>query len=243
MVRMMRGLVARAVAGAVLAASQALAADFRVTPYLQNPTSDAVTIRWLSDAADPGSLSIDGRSFLSSPTLTTTLEYQAAEPVGDRLSGLPWLHSVRVTGLTPNAAYPYAVSQGATTEGGSVVTPVASAATTGLAPGSGVRLFVYSDTETEPESASSRVSWSAPVAAGRPAWVGGLYPATQTVGYTQNLALVTARAAEAQAAGRATMIALPGDLVESGGEQRDWDEFWRHSAGPYGNVAASTAIV
>lgn len=26
--------------------------DFRVEPYLQNPTSDAVTIRWLSEGSD-----------------------------------------------------------------------------------------------------------------------------------------------------------------------------------------------
>ena len=224
-------------------AAAARGADFRVLPYLQNPTSDAVTIRWLSATDDPGSVAIAGQSFTSSPTLAATLDYQAAEPAGDRYAGLPWLHSVRVTGLAAATAYPYAVSQGSSTAAGTVATPIPSAATTGLAAGSGVRMFVYSDSETEPESAAARVGWSAPPGATRPAWVGGLYPATQTVGYTQNLGIVAARAAEAQAAGRATLIAIPGDLVESGGEQRDWDEFWRHSAGPYGTVAASTAIV
>ena len=235
------------VAGAVLltttAAATARSDDFRVTPYLQNPTSDAITIRWLSDTDDPGSLSINGQILGSTPTLAATLAYQAAEPAGDRYPGLPWLHSVRVTGLNANTAYPYAVNQGASTAAGTVATPIPSAATSGLAVASGVRLFVYSDSETEPESAAARVTWAAPAGATRPAWVGGLYPATQTVGSTQNLAIVAARAAEAQAVGRATLIALPGDLVESGGEQRDWDEFWRHSAGSYGSVAASTAIV
>lgn len=140
--------------------------DFRVEPYLQNPTSDAVTIRWLSEGSDAG-----------------------------------------------------------------------------LNTGSGVRLFVYSDTETQPESRTSQVSWAEPTGANRPAWVNGQYVATETEGYTQNLSIVASRAAEAQALGRATMIALPGDLVESGGEQRDWDEFWRHSAGSEGTVASSTAIV
>lgn len=27
-------------------------------------------------------------------------------------------------------------------------------------------------------------------------------------------------------------VTISGDLVESGGEQRDWDEFWRHLASP-----------
>ena len=211
------------VAGAVLltttAAATARGDDFRVTPYLQNPASDAITIRWLSDTADPGSLSINGQILGSTPTLAATLAYQAAEPAGDRYPGLPWLHSVRVTGLSANTAYPYAVNQGASTAAGTVATPIPSAATSGLAVASGVRLFVYSDSETEPESAAARVTWAAPAGATRPAWVGDLYPATQTAGYTQNLAIVAARAAEAQAAGRATLIALPGDLVESGG----WD--------------------
>jgi hypothetical protein len=39
------------------------------------------------------------------------------------------------------------------------------------------------------------------------------------------------------------MMAISGDLVESGGEQRDWDEFWRHHAGEFGSLAAGVAIV
>jgi len=217
--------------------------DFRVDPYLQNPTSDAVTIRWLSEGSDAGTVSIDGRVLTSSPVQASTLDYQTDEPLSDRLSGLPWLHTVRVPNLTPASSYAYSVTQGSTTRGGSVVTPITSAATRGLSTGSGVRLFVYSDTETQPESRTSQVSWAEPTAANRPAWVNGQYVATETEGYTQNLSIVASRAAEAQALGRATMIALPGDLVESGGEQRDWDEFWRHSAGSKGTVASSTAIV
>jgi hypothetical protein len=217
--------------------------DFRVKPYLQNPTGDGVTIRWLSESSDSGTVSIDGRVLTSSPVQASTLDYQADEPLSDRFTGLPWLHSVRVPNLSAARSYAYSVTQGATTRGGSVVTPVSSAATAGLTAGSGVRLFVYSDTETQPESRTTQVAWAEPVGANRPAWVNGRYLATETEGYTQNLSIVAYRAAEAQALGRATMIALPGDLVESGGEQRDWDEFWRHSAGSVGTVASSTAIV
>ncbi|MEI6636770.1 MAG: hypothetical protein WCO99_09400, partial [Planctomycetota bacterium] len=155
-------LVAGAVLLATTAAATARGDDFRVTPYLQNPTSDAITIRWLSATADPGSLSINGQILGSTPTLAATLAYQAAEPAGDRYPGLPWLHSVRVTGLNANTAYPYAVNQGTSTAAGTVATPIPSAATSGLATASGVRLFVYSDSETEPESAAARVTWAAP---------------------------------------------------------------------------------
>ena len=236
------------------------AQDFRVEPYLQNPAADAITIRWLSEAAAPGSVTIDGRSFTSSPTLASTLDYQAAEPLADRHAGLPWIHSVRVTSLAADAAHAYSVTQGATTRAGTVRTPPAAAA----GPGSGVRLFIYADSETEPESATKRTDWNASLAPGstRPGWiptrsttVNGVpgtvdqYLATERTGYTRNLAIMQARAAEAHAAGRATLAAIAGDLVESGGEQRDWDEFWRHNAGSLapdpgvGGFAATTAIV
>ncbi len=224
-------------------AANAAGQDFRVEPYLQNPTSEAITLRWLSETSNAGSVTIDGRLFSSTPVRADALDYQADEPLDNRATGLPWLHTVRVSGLNPNSSYGYAVTQGSTTKTGSVVTPLQSALAPGLATGSGVRLFVYSDTETQPESRTSKVAWAEPTGANRPAWVGGTYLSTETEGYTQNLAIVASRAAEAHALGRATMIALPGDLVESGGEQRDWDEFWRHSAGSVGTVASSTAIV
>jgi hypothetical protein len=224
-------------------AGLAVGQDFRVEPFLQNPARDAITIRWLSETSNPGLVVMDGRQFTSAPALAAALDYQTAEPMDDRHGSLPYLHSVRVTTLSPDSAYAYSVTQGSTTRTGQVRTPLATGATTALTPGSGVRLFVYADSETEPESRTSKVSWPASAAANRPAGFDGRYPATQTEGYSQNLAIIASRAAEAQAAGRATMMAIAGDLVESGGEQRDWDEFWRHNAGPFGAVASNTAIV
>ena len=37
-------------------ATSAQAADFRVNPYLQNPTMDGVTVLWLSETPEPGSI-------------------------------------------------------------------------------------------------------------------------------------------------------------------------------------------
>ncbi len=246
---------------AVVAMPGGLAQDFRVEPYLQNPASDAITIRWLSETADTGSLSIDGRVFLSTPTPATALDYQPAEATADRYTGLPYIHSIRVTELDAGAVHTYAVTQGEAVRTGAVRTPVAANAIT---TGSGVRLFVYGDSETEPESVAKRADWTASLAADstRPEWiptrsatVNGVpvsvdqYLATQRTGYSQNLAIMQARAADAQAGGRATLAAVAGDLVESGGEQRDWDEFWRHNAGSLasdpgaGGFAGMTAIV
>ncbi|MGB5345654.1 MAG: metallophosphoesterase, partial [Woeseia sp.] len=57
------------------------------------------------------------------------------------------------------------------------------------------------------------------------------YLVDQTSGYAANLDIIMQSNAD--------FIAIAGDLVESGGEQRDRDEFWRHNA----RIAASVPIV
>ncbi len=238
------GLAAALWFGVTLPAARA-EDEFRVRPYLQNPTSSEVTIRWLSESNQAGTVVIDGKSYTSAPEQAVALEYQNDETNTDRYSGLPYLHSVRVEGLQADTPYTYTVTSGGSERGGAFRTPIPSATATGLTAGQGVRLFVYGDSETEPESVSAKVAWTSSVAEGsvRPSWVAGKYVATQTQGYAQNLAIIEARAAESQAAGRATLVSVVGDLVESGGEQRDWDEFWRHNAGDRGSLASNVAII
>jgi 3',5'-cyclic AMP phosphodiesterase CpdA len=57
------------------------------------------------------------------------------------------------------------------------------------------------------------------------------YPVDQTTGYAQNLVVISERSPD--------FIAIAGDLVQSGGEQRDWEEFWSHNAA----VASSVPII
>src|SRR5437868_6348905 len=102
----------------VLVASAAQAESFRVFPYLQNPTQEAITVRWLSDSEDPGILTVetpDGRRTLpSQPVRARALAYNPFHPEpGGPHSGLPWLHSIRVKGLRPGTKYDYQVRQGA----------------------------------------------------------------------------------------------------------------------------------
>jgi hypothetical protein len=90
-----------------------------------------------------------------------------------------------------------------------------------------LRIIVYADSETEPESTGKHARW--PGDTKRTSL--RRYPVDQTTGYAQNLKIIQQR--------NAGFIAIAGDLVQSGGEQRDWDEFWLHNA----ELAASTAIV
>ena len=231
------------------ATSLATAADlsdqtaFRVRPYLQNPAADAMTIRWCSQSADAGTLTIDGKRLTSKPLLCNELDYQGAEVAELRYPTPPHLHSVRVTGLAPATSYPYSVEQ----NGETIKAILTTAPRPGeVGKGGAVRLFFYADSETQPESRERRVDWppSTSMPGGpRPRWVRDQYLADETTGYRMNLALIASRAAESLREGNPVLASVVGDLVENGGEQRDWDEFWRHNAGAFGTLASRVPIV
>jgi hypothetical protein len=229
-------------------AASAVAADldatpFRVRPYLQNPAPDAMTVRWFSEAAEPGILTCDDRTFPSEPVLARELDYQMAEPASMQHASVPFLHSVRITGLEPATSYPYAVEQSGETAK-AVLTTSPKPGEVGR--GGGVRLFFYSDAKAQPKSRQSRAAWpTSPSLPGgpRPRWAGDRYVVEETTGYRTNLALIASRAAESLRAGNPVVCSVVGDLVESGGEQRHWDEFWRHNAGTFGTLASRVPLV
>jgi hypothetical protein len=77
----------------------------------------------------------------------------------------------------------------------------------------------------------------------RPRWIRDQYLVDESTGYRMNLALIASRAAESLRAGNPVLASVVGDLVANGGEQRDWDEFWRHNAGIFGSLASRVPIV
>jgi len=229
------------VGGAARAAEESQA--FRVRPYLQNPAPDAMTIRWFSASPDAGTLRINEQTLTSKPVPCPELDYQGPEPEDLRHAATPFRHSIRVTGLEPATSYPYSVEQNGETIKAILTTSPRPGA---VGKGGGVRLFFYADSETQPESREARTAWLPSISlpgGPRPRWVKGRYPADETTGYRTNLALIAARAAESLRAGNPVLASVVGDLVANGGEQRDWDEFWRHNAGGFGTLAARVPIV
>ena len=217
---------------AFLSFSTHQAADFRVLPYVQNPTTDSMTVRWLSESAAPGTLTVETpegpREFTSKPVQATALAYNPfkEEPCGPH-PGLPWMHSVRVDQLKPASEYNYSVVQGAQSHTASFQTSARA--------DEAVRLIVYSDSETEPESSTCPpVAWPVNPGSNRPEGIVN-YLVNQTTGYQENCRIIAER--------RPDLLLIVGDLVECGGEQRDWDEFWRHNAGEFGALASRIPII
>jgi len=216
----------------VLSFSCLEADEFRVLPYLQNPSPSAMTVRWLSESDEPGILTVTEesgtRELTSAPVRATTLAYNPfVEEPGGPHPELPWLHSLRVEKLKAATEYKYSVKQGTDSFSGIFRTsPTADQA---------VRLIAYADSETEPESSTTPpVGWPASANSNRPEGVVN-YLVDQTVGYRANCQLIAER--------RPDLLLVVGDLVECGGEQRDWDEFWRHNAGEFSTLASRIPII
>ena len=244
------------------------ASDFRVPPYLQNPTSDGMTLIWFSNSDTPGQLEVRGpgayqagKPFESAPYHALELSYPSWEsnrffgrqnvalsyarspqqpvfiPHLRRIVPLvykvrehhlltqyapapPYRHRVRIEDLLPSTTYQYTIRQSTSLFSSNFTT-----APTAKEP---IRFIVYADSETEPESTGKHGKWPDKEGKTRP------YLLDQTDGYKNNLAVIQSR--------KPHFIAIPGDLVESGGEQRDWDEFWRHNTSLDGQGSIASKV-
>jgi hypothetical protein len=237
--------------------------DFRVLPYLQQPGSDGMLFTWFTESNQSGSLKIDGPglssslNFGSSPAYQAKLQYTQAE-LNQSITGLDkgsWLsssdnykHSVDVRGLQANSTYTYTVTQGA-----SVFTREFKTAPTAQ-DWKHIRFIAMSDSETEPLGRSTHREWQpGTIASGnRPSlsnsqWATQFgtsgsganqvlrYAVTETEGYKNNLAIIDSRNPD--------FIMMPGDLVQGGGYQPGWDEFFKHNAGEFDDVLTKRAIL
>ena len=222
------GRILAPLAVSVLLAGPAAADEaFRVTPYLQNPAADGLTLVWFSNRGSPGEVrwgSADGgavATHVSKPAEDTALEYHPLERDDPELAlahsvTAPFRHEVRIEGARPGVDYEWQVRQDGATATGRFSLPPADAP---------LRFIAFGDSETEPESTGKFAAWPGEGGEKRN------YLVDQTDGFAANLSVIAER--------RPDFLAIAGDLVQSGGEQRDWDEFWRHLA----PLAATTFVL
>jgi len=217
---------------ATLATCHAGQDPWLVRPYLQNPAPTSMTVRWFTTTDQPGQLQVyaskDWQPIFeqqSVPEIKKELDYHPTEATQleqNAAGRSAYLHRIRIDGLVPGTEYRYSVRQdGSVFSAGFRTTPDAEAA---------VRFIVYADSETEPESTGDPVDWPQPFSRQTRRYV-----VDQTEGYRQNLKVIGRQ--------KPDFIAIAGDLVEKGGRQRDWDEFWRHNAGELNNLAGYIPIL
>lgn len=202
---------------------------FRVAPYVQNPSRNAMTLIWFSNDRSAGKIALRGtdvdgveqiRTFKSVPTIASSLGYHPSETdslTDDDPVSVPFHHEVRLTELVPGTSYEYTVLQSGDRASGQFRTQGAK--------DHPVRFIVYADSETEPESTGKYAPWG-----GTNEATNRLYLVDQSTGYRENLKVIAQRNPD--------FVAIAGDLVQVGGEQRDWNEFWRQNSA----LASSTVL-
>ncbi|MGP4039209.1 fibronectin type III domain-containing protein [Gracilibacillus sp. D59] len=191
--------------------------------------------------------------------LDQELKYDSGNGVEETITKGSWLesdsnykHSVTINGLRPNTKYQFTVKQGKKTFTSSFETYPEREDWEELT------LVAFSDTETEPKGALEHREWElhtvnpyAPGSEERPG-VGSAfdqkfgnktrngmfqvrYPLVQKTALNENLAHIETVDPDA--------LIIAGDLAQGSGYQPAWDEFWRHFAGEYTDIASTTPLL
>ena len=235
------------VVAAVLSASGAT--SFSVTPYVQHPATNAMSVIWFAKGGSGDAATISWRPTAGGTTQSRSvagawavaLTNNVASGSDSAVHGRQYKYRYRITGLEPGTAYNYTV----TLSGGA-----AYSNTFRTAPDadSSVRFIYYNDSETQPGSTgayetwdvsdtvvvSNTVSGATSQRTSRPDGVSKYY-VDQTVGYASNIVRMVERQPD--------LYVIAGDLAAQGGKQQNWDEFWRHNAGAYNDPAGSVPIL
>lgn len=160
----------------------------------------------------------------SQPILAKALKYSTWEGTTffkGQAPSTPFSHRIRLEKLKPSTNYAYTVTQGNSS--------FSSFFKTAPAADTSVRFIIYADSETEPESTGKYALWSDPNSNRK-----RRYLIDQTQGYANNLEVIRSRHPD--------LILIAGDLVQHGGEQRDWDEFWRHNTNRISSLSLASQV-
>jgi 3',5'-cyclic AMP phosphodiesterase CpdA len=246
-------LVTGLLASAGLAQAQS---DFRVLPYLMSPTTEGMTINWISFENVPGEITITGPGLTQPLVLGTTPVFQDVltyvyntenSPIVNQADGrvyfnnapaVNYKHSATIGGLLAGSTYTYSAEQGTSTFNGTFTTAPLPTTTEAL------RFAVLSDSETLVIGRTTNREWNlgaqAAGSTGRPSGTGPgrtTYILTETVGYQENIKAIKSRQPD--------LIVMPGDLIQgsTAEQQRRWDEFWRHNAGEFDTLLTAVPLV
>lgn len=233
----------------VLPVAAMAAPKFCVTPYVQNPAADAMTIIFFTDSECAATVTYwpaAGGAAARSVTATCVRADNLVAVAGrDDVAkwGTQYRHRVRLTGLAAGTAYGYEVAL----PGGSGA-HYANTFKTVPDRNTPVRFVAYSDSETVPPDFIDGSRNNHATGDGRTQeWdvlengvkVSKTYHVSRSVGFASNL--------RHMAAWEPDLYLVAGDLAARGGPQILWDEYWKEMAGGlglgYGDPAGSVPIL
>ena len=208
---------------------------FRVTPYVQHPATDAMSILWFANEggkatvryweagaeADAKSVDVTGAEVAKLDGSLDESGAALANPYGFR---------VRLTGLRPDTAYGYEVrlADGAR---------YAKRFRTAPAAFRPVRFVAYSESETQRRQKFGH--WEDPAFDGDDGRKAGADPRRYYVDKVEGFASNVC----AMAASEPDLIVVAGDLAGAGSDQTCWDRYWDHNAGRFDDPAGAIPIL
>ncbi len=216
--------------------------EFRVYPYLLNPDKNKIAINWITEDPQPGEIKVyssdhDTIHKNSQPVLIEALNYSALEieendTYPDMFSNCNYKHSVTFDNLKAGNHYQFLVKQaGEVYQADFKTAPTPESSEK-------IRLIVLADSETDPAGRKSYRKWQPgsqhPESTGRPDSIRHYY-LTETEGYRENIKVIKKQTPD--------LILMPGDLVQGGGYQRAWDEFFIHNAGKFDNLFSFVPVL
>ncbi|MHA7128525.1 metallophosphoesterase [Algoriphagus namhaensis] len=234
---------------------------FRVLPYLQVYEDGRFQLSWITNDAGSSTVELydDQGNLVVSQTLTPALMpevfYTSLEKA-ETISGLSpgeWLQAdqayksvVQFPVLKPGEVYTYIVRKSGMSYSSSFRSVPSKDNW------ESIRFIALSDSETEPQGRVVRRGWYPANFDFRPsavssAWKDAFgitvdngfpilnYPLTEEKGYQENLKIINNRQPQ--------FLLMPGDLVQGGGYQPAWDEFFRQNAGDLGKGLSAYPIL
>ncbi|WP_297336075.1 T9SS type A sorting domain-containing protein [Algoriphagus sp.] len=235
---------------------------FRVKPYLQLYGQGNIQITWFSDQNLPSEILVknaEGSVVWESGVTGEFIPeiYYTAQEKAQMISDLPqgsWLfaeqthrYRVALVDLPAGQSYSYEVTLGSEKFSASFKTKPDQ-------DWESLRFIAFSDSETEPRGRDRHRPWAPGTPLLRPfgltvpsLWKekfgfttqSGIeiphYLLSETQGYAENLNIIKSR--------KPDFILMPGDLVQGGGYQPAWDEFFRHNAGEFDQVLTSLPLI
>lgn len=217
--------------------------SLRVEPYLLSPSAHSMRVNWFTTNAQSGVFKLvkegsqDTVTYHSQPQFQSVLSYSALEEAEraefpDMFENANYKHSLLLNNLEAESNYVYTLQQGDTSVTAHFTTPPPSGKT------SAIRFITFADSETDPEGRTTYRKWATgnqdEKSTGRPDEK-PTYLVTETQGFRENLKFIQQRNPD--------FLLLSGDIVQGGGYQRAWDEFFFHMAGKFDNLLSSIPLV
>lgn len=243
--------------------AQQVSTNFRVFPYLQLNEQGNYVLTWFGNSQINSEiqLSINGEMFFEQQSVTgeiiselTYVPFELNQQINGLLTG-SWLISgqpVRYRIVLPSIPASSIVNYRVKLDGELFQQSFSTIPSKNE--WNHIRFIALADSETEPRGRVLRREWDPGIIGqgSRPAVSSSLwsdkfgsvsvsgrevlrYPLTEKVGYEENLKIINSRAPN--------FMLLPGDLVQGGGYQPGWDEFFNHNAGVFAQGLSSYPIL